>query len=65
MAKTGMLVVSPEIMEKLRAMVAKGEFGSVSEAVDKCVLYYLERHGDESWRQYVREEIEAGLNETA
>ena len=55
----------PDLAVELRRRIAAGEFRSASGAVETAVRYYLERHSDEDWAEYVRQEIESGLHGTA
>lgn len=56
---------APELLDELKKSVARGEFRSLNEAIEVCVRYYLERHRENAWKNYLNEEIEAGLNESA
>ena len=43
MKDTEKLLLSAEVIEKIRAKVEAGAFKSLVEAVEACVQYYLER----------------------
>jgi Arc/MetJ-type ribon-helix-helix transcriptional regulator len=53
----------PDIEAELQIRVKAGEFGSIEEAIQTALRYYLERHSHERMKAYVQEEIQAALNE--
>ena len=54
-----------ELAAEMEARVKRGEFKSTAEILEAALRYYFERHGRETWAEYVKEEIETGLNESA
>jgi len=55
--------LSPRLLKKIQHPVNEGWFKNASDFVEVAVRYYLERHTDEMWEEYVEHEIKAGLHE--
>lgn len=54
-----------ELATEMDVRVKRGEFKSAEEILEAALRYYLERHGQDAWSEYVREETETGLHESA
>ena len=61
-SRTKTIRVAAELVAEAERRVAAGEFRTVAEAVETALRYYLDRHSDDAWAAYVREEVEAGLH---
>lgn len=55
--------LSPRLFQNIQHLVNKGWFKSISDFVETSGRYYLERHTDEMWEEYVEHELKAGLYE--
>ena len=55
--------LSPRLLKKIQHLVNEGWFKSVSDFVETAGRYYLERHTDEMWEEYVEHEVKAVLYE--
>ena len=55
--------LSPRLLKKIQRLVNEGGFKNVSDFFETAGHYYLERHTDELWAEYVDHEIKAGLYE--
>ena len=49
--------IDQRLMEEIERRVARGEWSSLSEFVENAVRYYIERHSDEDWKEYVEKEV--------
>ncbi len=58
------IAVPADMVAEIEARVANGEFKSMPEVVATALRYYFERHGQDNWADYVKEEIQAGLHES-
>jgi len=56
------ITLSPRIRGQLQRLVDEGWFKSLDDAIEVAVRYYLERHTDELWQDYVEHEIKVGLH---
>ena len=54
--------LSPRMLQKIQRLVEDGWFKSVDDFIETAARYYMERHTDEMWEEYVEHEIKAGLN---
>jgi Arc/MetJ-type ribon-helix-helix transcriptional regulator len=54
--------LSPRTLQKIQRLVDDGWFKSVDDFVETAARYYMERHTEEMWEEYVEHEIKAGLN---
>lgn len=55
--------LSSRLQQKIQRLVEDGWFKSVDDFVETAARYYIERHTDEMWEDYVEHEIKAGLHE--
>ena len=55
--------LSPRLFQSIHRLVNEGWFKSISDFVEIAGRYYLERHTDETWEEYVEQELKAGLYE--
>jgi Arc/MetJ-type ribon-helix-helix transcriptional regulator len=55
--------LAPRLLQQIQGLVDEGWFKSVSDFLDTAGRYYLERHTDEMWENYIEHEIKAGLHE--
>lgn len=57
------LELSPRLLQKIKRLIEGGWFKDLGDFFETAGQYYLERHTNEMWEQYVEHEIRAGLYE--
>ena len=62
MSKKIKIELAPRLMQKIQHMVDAGWFKSIDDFVETASRYYLERHTDEMWEEYIEHEIKVGLH---
>jgi Arc/MetJ-type ribon-helix-helix transcriptional regulator len=62
MSSTIEVELSPRLLQEIRRLVNEGWFKDASDFFETAARYYLERHTDEMWEEYVEHEIKAGLH---
>ncbi len=50
------------LLSKLQKLIDNGLFKDLDDFFETAGNYYLERHTDERWEDYVEHEIKAGLH---
>ncbi len=58
------LNLSPELVQKMQALIREGWFKDENDFIETAARYYLERHSEKMWAEYVEHEVKAGLYET-
>jgi Arc/MetJ-type ribon-helix-helix transcriptional regulator len=51
-----------QLLSKIQKLIDDGLFKDLDDFFETAGTYYLERHTDEMWRDYVDHEIKAGLH---
>ncbi len=57
------LALPDDLAAEVETRLRRGEFESPEDLIEASLRYYLERHDQEAWASYIREEIQAGLHE--
>jgi Arc/MetJ-type ribon-helix-helix transcriptional regulator len=61
MASNINIELSPRLLQNIQRLINEGWFKNVDDFVETAARYYLERHTEEMWEEYVEHEIKAGL----
>ncbi|MCI0691905.1 hypothetical protein L0337_07855 [candidate division KSB1 bacterium] len=56
------IVLPAPLLSKLQKLINEGLFKDLNDFFETAGTYYLERHTDEMWEDYVKHEIKAGLH---
>jgi len=56
------LTLSSQFLSKIQKLITDGLFKDLNDFFETAGNYYLDRHTEEMWEDYVEHEVKAGLH---